>query len=350
MQVLAPGSGSRYANVGVPGLAATPAVNGRGLAAADYDNNGTVDVAVNSVGGRLVLLRNSGEKGHWLEVKLSTFAPGRGGDGGPPGRPHARRRGARGQQLPLLRGSAAPLRARRARPRCARSSSASPAGGRRRLSNVRADRVVVVHPPAARPAAPKPATSYAALELHEPCDAGALGRADLERRAARGRSRERTTRPSRRATSSTSPRRCGTRGTRTRRRGRAISSPRRHRAADVHRRPECGDQLRRVPAPPLARLLRLERGAGLRPPDGHHEARSATSPTSRAREGDSPAALGNRIAAAAIAYGKNDGSLESRHYLDPSYTPAERAAGRLPARHADARRGRSGSRSHSARS
>jgi hypothetical protein len=38
--------------------------------------------------------------------------------------------------------------------------------------------------------------------------------------------------------------------------------------------------------------------------------------------GDSPAALGNRIAAAAIAYGRRDGSLERQHYLDASYVPA----------------------------
>lgn len=36
-------------------------------------------------------------------------------------------------------------------------------------------------------------------------------------------------------------------------------------------------------------------------------------------EGDSPAALGNRIAAAAIAYGRNDGSLEEQRYVDTRY-------------------------------
>jgi hypothetical protein len=38
-------------------------------------------------------------------------------------------------------------------------------------------------------------------------------------------------------------------------------------------------------------------------------------------EGDSPAALGNRIAAAAIEYGKTDGSLERQRYVDTGYRP-----------------------------
>lgn len=38
-------------------------------------------------------------------------------------------------------------------------------------------------------------------------------------------------------------------------------------------------------------------------------------------EGDAPAALGNRIAAAVIAYGDTDGSLESERYVDASYVP-----------------------------
>jgi hypothetical protein len=36
-------------------------------------------------------------------------------------------------------------------------------------------------------------------------------------------------------------------------------------------------------------------------------------------EGDSPAALGNRIAAAVIAYGRHDGAHEALRYLDPDY-------------------------------
>jgi hypothetical protein len=38
-------------------------------------------------------------------------------------------------------------------------------------------------------------------------------------------------------------------------------------------------------------------------------------------DGDSPAALGNRIAAAAIAFGRTDGSLEQQRYADPDYRP-----------------------------
>jgi uncharacterized protein DUF6851/vanadium-dependent haloperoxidase-like protein len=38
-------------------------------------------------------------------------------------------------------------------------------------------------------------------------------------------------------------------------------------------------------------------------------------------EGDSPAALGNRIAAKVIAYGRNDGAHEALRYVDPSFKP-----------------------------
>jgi hypothetical protein len=48
----------------------------RGSAAADYDNDGDLDVAVGTIGGSLALLENSGAAGNWLEVGFAQFCPG----------------------------------------------------------------------------------------------------------------------------------------------------------------------------------------------------------------------------------------------------------------------------------
>ncbi len=53
-----------------------PRLNGRGLATADFDNDGDPDIAVATAGGRVVLLRNDGAPGHWLEVALADPQPG----------------------------------------------------------------------------------------------------------------------------------------------------------------------------------------------------------------------------------------------------------------------------------
>jgi hypothetical protein len=60
----------------IVGAASLPRVVGRGLAVADYDNDGRPDVAINSVGGRLQLLRSTGPAGNWLEVAALGSRPG----------------------------------------------------------------------------------------------------------------------------------------------------------------------------------------------------------------------------------------------------------------------------------
>ena len=60
---------------GIIDRAGLPKIIGRGLAAADFDNNGRVGVAINTIGGKLVLLQNTGPIGNWLDVSLAGFHP-----------------------------------------------------------------------------------------------------------------------------------------------------------------------------------------------------------------------------------------------------------------------------------
>jgi hypothetical protein len=57
--------GGRYTPVPLPGV---PPLLARGSAAADFDDDGDLDLAVSSAGGRLVLLENRGTSGNWLQV------------------------------------------------------------------------------------------------------------------------------------------------------------------------------------------------------------------------------------------------------------------------------------------
>jgi hypothetical protein len=53
-----------------------PRVVGRGLTTADFNNDGRMDIAINTIGGKLELLRPTGAVGHWLAVRLARFSPG----------------------------------------------------------------------------------------------------------------------------------------------------------------------------------------------------------------------------------------------------------------------------------
>jgi len=71
------GRPGRFEDIGAAiGLDGVGPLNARGLAAADFDNDGDLDVAVNVVGSPLVLLENRGAEGNWLEVAGDEFSPG----------------------------------------------------------------------------------------------------------------------------------------------------------------------------------------------------------------------------------------------------------------------------------
>jgi hypothetical protein len=58
------------------GLEALGTLNARGAAVADYDNDGDLDIAINTIGSEALLLSNEFPPGNWLLVGLGGFAPG----------------------------------------------------------------------------------------------------------------------------------------------------------------------------------------------------------------------------------------------------------------------------------
>jgi hypothetical protein len=77
IQVLQDLGGGRFTNAsGIVDQQGLPKIIGRGLAAADFDNDGRMAVAINTIGGPLVLLQTTGPLGHWLEVSLRGFQAG----------------------------------------------------------------------------------------------------------------------------------------------------------------------------------------------------------------------------------------------------------------------------------
>ena len=75
--MLAEGTPGRFGDwTSIVGLDAVGPLLARGSAVADFDNDGDLDIAVNTIGGDVVLLRNDQPPGSSLTVELTGFHPG----------------------------------------------------------------------------------------------------------------------------------------------------------------------------------------------------------------------------------------------------------------------------------
>ncbi len=278
-------------------------LNGRGLAAADAGNDGRMDIAINTIGGKLVLLSPEGSSGHWLDVKLTRFSPGAVVSAElPDGRWLTREVRAGSSYLssedPRVHFGLGSVKR-------VRTLTVEYAwGGESRLTNVRADRIVEIAPPPPRavqtPASPAPVVvgctrsgvhgqsiarlwdETAVLALRAGGAATPVQARDLfDMSAVMWDAFSQTAGVADRET--------------------AISYA-------AYRllvwRASFDSNLSKTFKLFTDRLQSL-----------------CYSPGFTDTAGDSPAALGNRIAAAAIAAGRQDGSLEALHYVDASYVP-----------------------------
>ncbi|MGZ4334415.1 MAG: FG-GAP-like repeat-containing protein [Gaiellaceae bacterium] len=152
VRVLAPkGSAALGDTAGV--VATGLRLNGRGLAVADAWNDGRQEIAINTIGGGLALLQPRPAGGHWLDVALTAFSPGAVVTAV---LPDGRRLSAEVRAGSSYLSSEDPrvhLGLGRAR-RVARLVVRFPSGNSTRFSNVAADRVLTVTTP--RPAPPAP--------------------------------------------------------------------------------------------------------------------------------------------------------------------------------------------------
>ena len=294
-------------------------LNGRGLAAADADNDGRMDIAINTIGGKLVLLRSNGPVGHWLDVKLDTFAPGATVTAVlPSGQKLVREVQAGSSYLssedPRVHfglGSATTVRSLVVR---------FPDGGVTRLSDVAANRIVAVK----RPAVAARTTAAAHSYLVAGCTPANLGGRSVARvwdDAARAELQRGLAAPTTQARDlfHLSAAMWDAWAAYDAKAEGYIVNPKAT-ATDVTSAREAAISF----AAYRVLLWRASYGANLEQTFGSLNATMRSlcySDGFTSTTGTSPAALGNRIAAAVIAYGRHDGSLEQQHYADPSYQP-----------------------------
>ncbi len=274
-----------------------------------------MEVAINTIGGRLVLLRPTGPRGHWLDVRLVALRAR--------GRRHRRAAGGDASSREVQAGSSY-LSSEDPRvhfglgsaTRVATLTVRFPGGATTTLHDVRADRIVTVARPPPRTASDH--RSRATCTATQPARPLA-SRALLERRDRGGRC------------SRSAARRAG-----------AGARPLRPRAmADAYARAHANAAGATAISYAAYRLLVWRASFGANLPrsfallDAQLRALCSRPAHERSRDRQ-PRSEPDR--AAAIAAGRHDGSLESLHYADPSFTPRERAAHRLARRLDRARR------------
>ena len=282
-----------------------PRVVGRGLAVADYDNDGRLDVAINSVGGRLTLLRGTASEGNWLEVSLAGFHPGaRVTAILPDGRRLVREAQAGSSYLssedPRIHfglGGAATVRELIVR---------FPSGRETRLAGVSANRrISVSEEPWRLAGCTRAPEGRSVARIWDESILAAIRR-DVPAPTTHARNLFHLSAAMWDAWAAYDGIADG------------YFTREKLRAADAQAARETTISY----AAYRILLWRYARGAGLQTT---FDALTATmtslclSPGFTSRKGDSPAALGNRIAAAVIEAGLRDGSLERQNYADPSY-------------------------------
>src|SRR3954453_6103099 len=302
-----------------------PRVVGRGLTTADFRNDGRMDIASNTIGGRLQLLRPTGVVGHWLGVRFARFSPGAVVTAVlPAGRRLVREVDAGSSYL----SSEDP----RVHFGLGTATSVSqlvvryPDGRSMTRANVPVDRIVVVRKPKRAAAAPRSRR----LAASAPYLIGGCTRADVQGRSvARVWDEAMLDAIRRDLPAPTTHARNLFHVSAAMWDAWAAYDPtadgyfvkEKDSAADV----EAAREVAISYAAYRVLLWRYSYGANMQVTFDELSGlmRSLCLPISfTSAKGGSPAALGNRIAAAAIRFGRKDGSLERLHYADESYVPA----------------------------